>query len=98
MVASSISGVSYAKASLTFPIQLAARASTAINFIVFVGAFGLQWGLGICVDFFAGHGANPADALRASFILWLIAQTIAASWFWLWRSPSPTPVATQSPR
>ena len=98
MVASSISGVSYAKASLTFPIQLAARASTAINFIVFVGAFGLQWGLGICVDFFAGHGANPADALRASFILWLIAQTIAASWFWLWRSPSLTPVATQSPR
>ncbi|MEN9771671.1 MAG: hypothetical protein RJA58_314 [Pseudomonadota bacterium] len=98
MVASSISGVSYAKASLTFPIQLAARASTAINFIVFVGAFGLQWGLGICVDFFARHGADPADALRASFILWLVAQTIAASWFWLWRSPTPAPAATQSPR
>ncbi len=97
MMASSISGVSYAKASLTFPVQLAARASTAINFIVFVGAFGLQWGLGLLVDLFAGLGSDPAAALRASFMVWLAAQAIAVAWFWGWRSPSPGPVSAQSP-
>ena len=98
MVASSISGVSYAKAGLTFPVQLAARASTAINFIVFVGAFGLQWGLGLFVDLFGRLGADPAGALRASFMIWLVAQAVAVAWFWLWRSPSPVPASTQSPR
>ncbi len=98
MVASSISGVSYAKASLTFPIQLAARASTAINFIVFVGAFGLQWGLGLLVDLFGTLGSDPAAALKASFIVWLVAQGVAVVWFWAWRSPSQAPASAQSPR
>jgi MFS family permease len=98
MIASSISGVSYAKASLTFPVQLAARASTAINFIVFVGAFGLQWGLGLLVDLFAGSGADPTQALRASFMVWLGAQTIAVIWFWAWRTRTVVPAETQSLR
>jgi predicted MFS family arabinose efflux permease len=98
MVASSISGVSYAKASLTFPVQLAARASTAINFIVFVGAFGLQWGLGLLVDLFANAGFGPAASLRASFMVWLGTQAVAVVWFWAKGSGSRVPAEAQSPR
>lgn len=76
-----ITAVSYAKASLSFPVAMAGRASTGINFIVFVGAFGLQWGLGLIIDAVAGMGASGSEAIRAAFVVWLVTQLLAMIWF-----------------
>jgi nitrate/nitrite transporter NarK len=61
---------------------MAGRASTAINFIVFVGAFGMQWGLGLLVDIAVGFGLQTAEGLRIAFMFWCAAQAFALLWFW----------------
>lgn len=76
-----ITAVSYAKASLSFPVSMAGRASTGINFIVFVGAFGLQWGLGLIIDAAVAMGYPQSEAIRKAFMFWLAAQVFAMIWF-----------------
>ena len=82
VIATSITAVGYAKATLAFPVSMAGRASTAINFIVFVGAFGMQWGLGLLVDIAVGLGLQTAEGLRIAFMFWCAAQAFALLWFW----------------
>jgi hypothetical protein len=82
VIATSITAVGYAKATLAFPVSMAGRASTAINFIVFVGAFGMQWGLGLLVDIAVGVGLQTAEGLRIAFMFWCAAQAFALLWFW----------------
>lgn len=83
--ATGFSAVNYAKATLAFPAQMAGRATTSLNFIVFIGAFGVQWGLGLFADLFASFGLTAADSLRASFSVWLVMQLFAL--LWLFRKP-----------
>lgn len=84
-----MSAASYAKVSLTFPVAMAGRASTGINFIVFSGAFGVQWGLGLIVDLAAFTGQSTADSLRTAFYVWLITQLFALVWLLPKRPPIP---------
>jgi len=44
---SSFGTLAYALTSAGFPVALSGRANTTFNLMVFVGAFGLQWGLGV---------------------------------------------------
>jgi predicted MFS family arabinose efflux permease len=78
--ATGFSAVNYAKATLAFPAQMAGRATTGLNFIVFIGAFSVQWGLGLFADLFASVGFDAADSLRASFSVWLAMQLFALVW------------------
>jgi hypothetical protein len=50
--------------------------------IVFLGAFGLQWGIGALVDWFTVGGMARDVAFRNSFALLLTAQGLAFVWFW----------------
>jgi len=53
-----------------FPAAVAGRVITALNLLVFAGAFALQWGLGLALAALEPHLAAPA-AFRASFaVLW----------------------------
>ena len=49
--------------------------------MVFAGAFGTQWGIGLVVDLRLAAGETPADALRAAFVLLLALQGAAGLWF-----------------
>ncbi len=40
----------FAQASRGFPEELSGRANTALNLLVFSGAFGVQWGIGGAID------------------------------------------------
>ncbi len=62
---------------LTFPSRLAGRANTAYNFLLFVGAFAVQAGIGIIIDVTKGHGLGASDAMRVAFGLLLGVQTVA---------------------
>jgi predicted MFS family arabinose efflux permease len=72
-------------ASLAYAIQtrrydaaLAGRVNTAINLLVFLGAFAAQWGVGAIVDLWpAEEGRHPAAAYGAAFGALALAQLVA---------------------
>lgn len=67
----------YTATARRFPLELAGRANTALNVVVFLGAFGIQWGIGALIDLLRGRGAVPADAHRAAFGALVLAQALA---------------------
>ncbi|MBW7901921.1 MAG: MFS transporter [Rhodocyclaceae bacterium] len=73
--------LAYALTAAGFPPALAGRATTACNLLVFAGAFGAQWGMGLLVDLLTQLGRSPADALRIVFAALLAAQVAAGLWF-----------------
>jgi MFS family permease len=79
----SLSNVSYSLVAQAFPSALSGRANTAFNLLVFAGAFGLQWGIGIQVDALQSMGWTAAEAYRASFLTLLGGQALALGWLLL---------------
>ena len=71
-----------------FPPELAARANTALNLLMFTASFfATQWGIGVVVDVAqAALGIDVAGALRLAFALVFAADVLALAWFALgWR-------------
>jgi len=79
----SVSNLAYALLSAEFPVALAGRVNTALNFGAFLGAFGIQWLFGVAVDTLQASGASPANAYRTSLAGLLVLQ--AAGWGWFLR-------------
>jgi hypothetical protein len=74
--------LSYAVVTRVFPLHLSGRAVTAMNLIVFVAAFALQWGIGVVIDLWpatAAGGYHP-HGYQAAFGLALALQGIAFAW------------------
>jgi hypothetical protein len=63
---SSFGTLAYSQAAAGFPVALSGRANTAFNLMVFIGAFGVQWGLGLLDRPAAGAGANGRPWLTAT--------------------------------
>ena len=66
--------------SLAFPTALVGRANSAFNLTLFVGAFSVQWGIGLLVDLFVSYGWQSAAAMRMAFACYLFLQVVT-----LWR-------------
>jgi MFS family permease len=60
--------------SLAFPPQQAGRANSAFNLTLFIGAFSIQWGIGLLIDLFMLQGWSQADAMRLSWGLYVLLQ------------------------
>ncbi len=74
--------LSYAALSQRFPVHLAGRVNTGLNFLAFVSAFGAQWGTGAIIgmwDKTASGGYNP-EGYQAAFGLMLAVQVTALVW------------------
>jgi predicted MFS family arabinose efflux permease len=52
--------------ALAFAPQLAGRALSAYNLMIFLGIFAVQWGIGLGADALQALGWTPADALRGA--------------------------------
>jgi hypothetical protein len=52
--------------AMAFRPALAGRALSAYNLVIFVGIFGVQWGIGLGADALESLGWPPADALRGA--------------------------------
>lgn len=72
--------MTYSICNKPFPKQLTGRSSTALNLTIFVGAFGIQWGIGAGIDLFLNSGFGYPNAMRATLLVLLAFQ--AASWVW----------------
>src|SRR5690606_12008939 len=66
-ICASFGTLGYAQTAAGFPVALAGRATTAYNLLVFAGAFGAQWGMGVGIDLLADAGYTQAGALRIVF-------------------------------
>ena len=78
-----LSNIAYSRVTSAFPEAYAGRANTALNLLVFAGAFLLQWGTGLIVDGLQAAGWSVAQAYRISFATLLAGQVLAL--FWLLR-------------
>lgn len=67
--------------SLAFPPALAGRANSAFNLALFIGAFSVQWGMGLLIDLFASMGLNGASAMRMAVACYLLVQLLALLFF-----------------
>lgn len=77
----SLSNISYSLVAQSFPLALSGRANTSLNLLVFAGAFGLQWGIGIMVDALQASGWSTDSAFRTTFFALLGGQMGAFVWF-----------------
>ncbi len=75
--------LSYALLSAHFAPALSGRVTTTLNLLLFVGAFTLQWGLGVLIDGLTAFGFAAAAAYRITFTLLLALQVAAYAWFFL---------------
>ena len=67
--------------SLAFPPALAGRANSAFNLMLFIGAFSVQWGIGLLVDLFVRSGWSDAVAMRMALACYLLVQVFALVMF-----------------
>ena len=79
----SLSNIAYSLVAQSFPTALSGRANTALNLLVFAGAFGLQWGIGGLVDALQAAGWADGAAYRAAFVSLLAGQGMALAWLLL---------------
>ncbi|TKB10659.1 MFS transporter [Desulforhopalus sp. IMCC35007] len=77
--------IAYAALSQSFPATLSGRVTTAINLLVFVTAFCMQWLMGAIIDLFTQDQATElaASGFYWSFSLLLILQLFGLLSFWL---------------
>lgn len=84
-----LSNIAYSRVTAAFPEAYAGRANTALNLLVFAGAFLLQWGTGILVDALQSGGWDAAEAYRTSFWVLLAGQVLALLWLLRTRTQQP---------
>lgn len=77
-----VTALSYTVVSRHFPLRLSGRANTALNLLVFLGAFAAQYAMGGIVDFWseAPDGSYPETAYQIAFATML--ALCAAAWLW----------------
>lgn len=80
--------VSYAGLTQRFPTQLAGRVVTAINLLAFFGAFSVQWGVGVIIDFWplTESGGFHPEGYRWAFGIVAAIQIVALAWFLVFRT------------
>jgi phage shock protein PspC (stress-responsive transcriptional regulator) len=75
--------ITYAILCQSFPGNLAGRVNTGLNVMLFVTAFGEQWGIGEVINLWptSPEGNYAPVAYKAGFGLMLALQVISVLWF-----------------
>lgn len=92
---SSCGTLAYALMGTGFPVALSGRANSTLNLLVFAGAFGLQWAMGLLIDLLEAGGYGAASAHRHAFAALFVLQ--AAAWLWLLFGGRPEPASGPAP-
>jgi predicted MFS family arabinose efflux permease len=71
---------------MAFPSQLAGRALSAYNLVIFAGVFVVQWGIGLLIDGFKAAGLAEVAAFQAAFGVFM-ATCIASYGYFLSAKP-----------
>jgi predicted MFS family arabinose efflux permease len=79
---SSVGTLNYAATSAGFPVELLGRVNTLLNLLSFVGAFLLQWGMGLLIDALGAAGHSATVAHTGAFVLLFAVQATSLCWFY----------------
>lgn len=82
---------------MAFAPELAGRALSAYNLVVFSGVFSMQWGIGLCIDLALWAGTSTTDAYRFAMAVFLAFSVTSYAWFLVCRSSGNRDNAFQSP-
>lgn len=74
--------LAYPVLTRAFPAAIAGRVVTAYNVVMFVGAFLIQWGIGLLIQRLIDGGSAKAQAYQISFGVLCTAQLASLLWFW----------------
>ncbi len=91
----SVVALSQPAIGLAFRAELAGRALSAFNLVVFLGVFVVQWGIGLVIDLLRASGWSTLSAYRGAIALLACCCTLAYVWF-LRRDESAVPHKTVS--
>lgn len=69
--------LAYSQMSAGFPLALSGRANSTFNLMVFLGAFGLQWGMGVLIEMLQANGHSIEIAHRNAFAVLFVLQAVA---------------------
>lgn len=84
--------VVFAILSKRFPGHLSGRLSTAVNMLVFLGGFIVQWGMGAVIGLWPAEvGHYAPEGYRAAFGLMLAIQLAVFLWVLAYRQPQERP-------
>jgi MFS family permease len=67
--------------AMSFPSELAGRALSAFNLVVFAGVFVVQWGIGLGVDAFLAIGMVQTQAFQSAMGVFLIMTVLSYAYF-----------------
>jgi MFS family permease len=88
-VACSFMSLSQPAIAMAFPAELAGRALSAYNLVLFAGVFMVQWGIGLMIDGFKALGWQDVAAFQGAFGVFLACCVASYAYFVLVR-PQPT--------
>jgi MFS family permease len=71
-IGSSFMSVALPAVGMAFPKELAGRALSFYNLVIFSGVFVVQWGMGLLIDAFKYGGLSTENAFRAALGVFLI--------------------------
>lgn len=78
----------YAMLSKEVPLELSGRATSTLNFLVFMSAFAVQWGTGLIINLWPVQaGRYAAGGYVAAFTSCF--ALVLASYIWLWMGRKP---------
>jgi hypothetical protein len=80
-VLSTVVALSQPAVAQVFPAQLAGRALSAFNLVLFVGVFAVQWGIGLAIDAARRAGFEPTAAYRLAFAGFAFCCVAGYAWF-----------------
>ena len=67
--------------ALAFPAELAGRALSAYNLVLFAGVFVVQWGIGLMIDGFKALGWPEVAAFQGAFGVFLLCNVASYAYF-----------------
>jgi hypothetical protein len=67
--------------ALAFPADLAGRALSAFNLVLFAGVFVMQWGIGVLIDGFKALGWLEVVAFQGAFCVFLLCSIVSYGYF-----------------
>ena len=72
-VASTVVSLAQPSIGMAFPAELAGRALSAYNLVIFTGIFAMQWGIGLTIDALRAQGFDQVQAFQGALVvLWIL--------------------------
>ena len=73
----------YALLGQMFPRSIAGKVNTAQNMLIFIGAFGVQWCIGLIINYWPNLGEGKYDPVghQAAFFVIIFVEILAFIWF-----------------